>query len=77
MNHFAFVLAHGVFGPFDELLPPVLLGALLGLIVITWWNGRKATAAPPPDSEAAPAEPPAKLETPVPDEDKLSHFGIQ
>jgi hypothetical protein len=74
MNQFPWVLAHGVFGPFDELLPPVLLGALIGLIVITWWNGRKATAEPPVDAPVTPVEPPA--EPPAPDEDKVSHYSI-
>jgi hypothetical protein len=75
VNHLPFVLAHGVFGPFDELLAPVLLGALIGLIVITWWNGRKASAEPPPSSPETPAEP-TEPGTSVPDEDKVSHYVI-
>lgn len=41
-------LAHGVFGPFDELLPFVLIAVLAGLLAFTWWNGRHA---PLPDDE--------------------------
>ena len=75
VNHLPFVVAHGVFGPFDELLAPVLLGALIGLIAITWWNGRKAPVEPPPVSPEVPAEP-AEPTVPVPDEDKVSHYSI-
>ena len=45
--HIPIVLAHGAVGPLDELLPPILLGAILGLIVITWWNGRKIVPQSP------------------------------
>ena len=69
------MVAHGVFGPFDELLAPVLLGALIGLIVITWWNGRKATTEPPPIAPETPAEP-AEPNTPLPDEDAVSHYSV-
>ncbi len=50
--------AHGALGPLDELLPPIILGVLIGLIVITWWNGRKAVpleAPQPPETGVTPA----------------------
>ena len=76
MNHLPLMLAHGVFGPFDELLPPVLLGALIGLIVITWWNGRKAAAEPPSDPAEVSPQLPAEPIAAIADEDKVSHYSI-
>lgn len=77
MNYLPLMLAHGIFGPFDELLAPVLLGALIGLIVITWWNGRKATAEPLPNPPEVPATPPSEPASTILDEDKVSHYSIR
>jgi hypothetical protein len=73
-------LAHGVFGPFDELLPIVLIVVLAGLLAFTWWNGRKAPLPPddPVDDVAVsepvpPATPESAENSTVPDE---SHYTV-
>ena len=72
-------LAHGVFGPFDELLPIALIVVLAGLLGFTWWNGRKAPLPPDDPVDAAavsePVTPTAPTETTAaPDE---SHYTVQ
>ena len=73
MQQIPIVLAHGAVGPLDEILPPVLLGGILGLIVITWWNGRKASSQPPPADTTASVPP---IESPASDPNDGSHFPV-
>jgi len=73
-------LAHGVFGPFDELLPIALIVILAGLLVFTWWNGRK-TPPPPNDPLPKPTDTgPAPTSAPLVDnnaDSDESHFTVQ
>ena len=68
------ILAHGAVGPLDEILPPVLLGGILGMIALTWWNGRKATVTPPPPPTELPINPLESAAHPEPIDD--SHFPV-
>lgn len=71
--HIPIILAHGAIGPLDELLPPILLGGIIGMIAITWWNGRKANfTAVPTDRPEIPPDAPIITSSDVPD-DHVTH----
>ncbi len=67
MEHLPIILAHGALGAYDELIIPVIGGAFIGLIVITWWSSRnradQTEDAPPagesPDGAPNPPDDPA------------------
>ena len=71
-------VAHGVFGPFDELLPIVLIAVLAGLLAFTWWNGRKAPLPPdnptPGELPVIDSPTPPSAENTTPDE---SHYSVK
>ena len=73
MWHIPIVLAHGALGPYDEVIIPVIGGAFIGLIVITWLSSRnrqdEAEEMPPPDRMAPDA--PAKQT------DDPSHYRLE
>jgi hypothetical protein len=42
------LIAHGVFGPYDEIIVPLIALVFLALIGITWLRSRNTFVAPPP-----------------------------
>ncbi len=50
-------VAHGVLGPYDEIIVPLVALAFLGMIGITWLRSRNtfdAAPPPPPNTPDAP-----------------------
>ncbi len=45
------LLAHGALGPYDEIILPVIGGAFIGLIIVTWWTSRNKTLPDDPKTE--------------------------
>lgn len=66
------VVAHGVLGPYDEIILPVVGGAFIGLIIITWWTSRNKT---PPDDLPADAVEPTGQDTPE-ESSEPSHYRL-
>ncbi len=67
------LLAHGVLGQYDEIIIPVVGGAFLGLLVITWWSSRNAEPLDlPPEDPEIPSE-----SSTEPSDDNPNHYPLQ
>ncbi len=75
------VVAHGFLGPNDEVFLPVIGGAFVGLLIITWLSSRKpeddpddeANSAPPSDFAVPDIQSPI---TPTAPEDDPAHYRL-